>query len=114
MKTKREIKSWLLENCVDKYGDLNLTGLDFRDFDGNVLISGMKVKGNLLQCNQEVLGILCQYGQEVKGDFFDHKLEKNEKWEIYDQHVQRVKKLKPITNEELAEMGYELKGENNE
>ena len=155
MKTKQEIKSWMLENCIDEYGVLDLSGLDFSDFDGNVFISYMKVKetlfqncqqvkkdlfqdeqevkGNLYQdsqdvkgdliqnhqkagCDlfqdeQEVKGNLYQDSQDVKGDFVDHKLEKDEKWKDCGNYVQRVrvKFLKPITAEELAKMGYELK-----
>lgn len=44
MLSKEEIKKWLLENCVNEYGKLDLSGLDFSDFDGDVYIFGMKVK----------------------------------------------------------------------
>ena len=43
-KSKKEIRDWLLENCVDENGDLALMYLDFSDFEGNVYISYMKVK----------------------------------------------------------------------
>lgn len=36
MKTKEEIKRWLLRHCVDKDGDLDLSCLDFSDFGGDV------------------------------------------------------------------------------
>ena len=49
MKTKEQIKKWLLENCVSESGKLDLSGLDFSDFDETVDISKMKVKKNLLQ-----------------------------------------------------------------
>lgn len=32
MKTREEIKKWILENCVDGDGDIDLRGLDFSDF----------------------------------------------------------------------------------
>ncbi len=32
MKTKEQIKKWILENCVDSDGDINLSNLDFSDF----------------------------------------------------------------------------------
>lgn len=49
MLSKQEIKKWLLENCVNEMGNLDLSGLDFSDFDGNVDISYMKVKLSLSQ-----------------------------------------------------------------
>ena len=143
MKTKLEIKKWLLENCVSKNGDLDLSGLDFSNFEGDLIISNMKVKntlfqshheigkalfqddqhvgenlyqsdhcvgGNLYQGRQQVLGSLAQHSQIVKGDLYSHKLEKDELWgDTAYNYVFRIKALKPITKEELAKMGYELK-----
>ena len=60
MKSKEAIKDWLLENAVDYNGDLDLTFLDFSDFDGNILMSGMKVRGHLFQDYQMVEGDLFQ------------------------------------------------------
>lgn len=70
MKTKQEIKQWLLDNCVDEYGDLDLSDLDFSDFNGNVSILGMKVKHNLHQNAQEVGGYLVQSRQIVGRDLY--------------------------------------------
>ena len=64
MKTKEEIKQWLLENCI-KDGKLDLSGLDFSDFYGEVDVSCMKVGGNLVQNYQEVSGNLMQNDQKV-------------------------------------------------
>ena len=86
MKTKQEIKKWLLENCVDKDGDLFLVGLDFSDFEGNVCITNMKVKKSLFQGGQKVGGCLeqnCQRvgdtlyqsGQVVSGNLYQHSQE---------------------------------------
>lgn len=65
MKTKEEIKRWLLSNCVDDDGDLDLTDLDFSDFGGNVHISGMKVGKSLYQNCQEVGCVLLQDCQKA-------------------------------------------------
>ena len=70
MKSNKEIKDWLLKNCVDKYGDLMLDNLDFSDFNGNIDINSMKVEGNLYQYNQEVKGNLYQGGQKVEGNLY--------------------------------------------
>ena len=70
MKTKEEIKEWLLNNCINENGILNLSGLDFSDFEVDIDISNMKVKGNLHQGNQEVKGDLSQNSQEVKGNLY--------------------------------------------
>ena len=75
MKTIKEIKEWLLRNAVDEDGDLNLSGLDLSDFEGNVKLSSMKVKGNLSQGHQQVEGDLIQRYQNVKGDLIQNSQE---------------------------------------
>ena len=131
MKTKEEIKKWLLKNCIDYFGNLDLSGLDFSDFDGNVIIGQMKVKWSLDQSHQEVgLSLVQNYqgvgnnlfqdcqevgkdlfqdGQKVKDSFFDHKLADDEEWKAHDNFVVRGKKLEEISRKELEEMGYKLK-----
>ena len=68
MISTKEVKKWLIANCLDELGNLNLIGLDFSDFNGDIDISGMRVKGGLYQCSQKVEGDLYQDSQEVKGD----------------------------------------------
>jgi len=68
MKTKQELKKWLLANCENDFGTLYLGELDFSDFDGDVYIGRMKVKKDLIQGGQTVGGNLVQGCQEVKGD----------------------------------------------
>ena len=120
MKTKQEIRDWLLENAVDDEGNLDLSGLNFSDFDGNVFINHMKVKRSLFQNRQEVGGDLLQNEQIVDEDlhqdyqtvgenFYNHKLDKGEYWDESKDFVIRRKKLKEITLEELEKMGYKIK-----
>lgn len=121
MKSTEEIKKWLLENAKDKNGNLNLSCLDFSDFDGDVNISFMRVKRNLYQGCQEVGGFLWQAHQTTGGDlyqadqnvgeeFYSHKLGIDDYWEENNNYVVRRKKLKEITLEELEKLGYKLKG----
>lgn len=71
MKTKPEIRDWILANCVDEYGYLDLSDLDFSGFNVTLVdISGMKVACDLHQHNQKVGGVLRQDDQEVKGDLW--------------------------------------------
>ena len=74
MKTIKEIKEWLLKNAVNAYGTLDLSELDLSDFEGNVKLSSMKVKGDLFQGNQKVKGDLIQNSQEVKGILYQDKM----------------------------------------
>lgn len=67
MLSKEEIKKWLLENCIDEKGNLDLSGLDFSDFDGAVFMDSMKVKNILIQSYQEVGRHLHQDHQKVGG-----------------------------------------------
>lgn len=71
-KTKAEIKSWLLENCIDLDGDLNLSNLDFSDFNGNVYIDNLIVAHDLIQSHQVVGGKLSQWNQRVNGDLIQN------------------------------------------
>ena len=104
MKTREEIRDWLLENAVDEDGDLMLEYLDFSDLSGDVYLTGMKVKGNLYQDGQDVQGLLHQGSQKVQGNYYcsdvkvkgDIVVNEPTKW------------LKEITLEELAEMGYKI------
>lgn len=81
MLTRQEIKDWLLKNAVNDEGDLDLSDLDFSDFDGDVLIHSMKVKKSLYQDYQTVWGSLYQHSQKVGEDFYNHKLKDGEYWE---------------------------------
>ncbi|MDD4643708.1 MAG: hypothetical protein PHW90_01620, partial [Bacilli bacterium] len=72
MKSKEKIRNWLLKNCVDEDGDLVLTELDFSDFEGNVYICSMKVKGDLYQHNQQVGKDLWQYNQRIKRNLWQN------------------------------------------
>lgn len=136
-KTIEEVRDWLLENRVNEYGNLDLAGLDFSDFCGDVTIDGMKVKGslsqdghnvkwNLYQSCHEVEGNLYQSHHNIQGDLYQsgHDVQRN----LYqtDHDVQGnyfstriavggdinfdepTKQLKKITLNELKEMGYEL------
>ena len=71
--------------------------------------SDQKVNGNLHQSRQTVDGNLHQTSQKVKGEFYNHKLKENEYWEEDYDYIFRKKKLKEISLEELAQMGYKLK-----
>lgn len=107
-KTIDEIRDWLLKNAVDSEGDLNLIGLDFSNFDGDVYIKYMQVKKSLDQSFQRVGNDLFQSNQTVGKKFYNHKLEDDEYWKPKEGYTIRQKKLQKITRKQLAEMGYEL------
>ena len=89
MLTKDKIKKWLLKNCVNSRGNLDLSGLDFSDFDGNVDISCMKVKLSLSQDYQEVGENLFQDYQTVGESLFQgcQKVGGN-LWQRYQEEVE--------------------------
>lgn len=74
MKSKTEIRDWILENCVEENGDVDLSFLDLRDAKGDIYISGMKVKNNLYQGDQKVEGDLFQDNQKVGVSLWEDKL----------------------------------------
>ena len=65
-----EVKKWLIENRTNEIGDLDLSCLDFSDFEGDIDIGGMKVKKSLNQSWQKVGGDLRQNYQEADGRIF--------------------------------------------
>ena len=75
MLSREEIKKWLLDNCVDCNGDLNLSDLDFNDFEGDIFINHWKVKHNMWFQKHEVDSDLWQGHQVVQGDL-------NQSWQI--------------------------------
>ncbi|MEG0282581.1 MAG: hypothetical protein RR662_05335 [Clostridia bacterium] len=127
MKSKKEIKQWILKNCVSKDGNIWLDGLDFSDFEGDVNISNMKVKKNLVQENQKVGGYLYQslqnvggclyqsfqnvgknleqFRQTVDGKFITQKLKDNEKYELNKDGYNTIVKIqKKLTKAELIDI----------
>lgn len=89
MKTIEEVRDWLIANRTNRYGDLDLCGLDFSRVKGNVDISSMKVSHTLCQDRHEVKGDLFQGDQKVEGDL----LQGGQKVEgILEQMQQQVKK----------------------
>lgn len=65
MLTPKEAKKLLLDNFTDEDGNLNISNIDLSDFEGDVYLSGWKVKRNLFQGFQDVGRDLSQYSQKV-------------------------------------------------
>ena len=103
-KTIDGLRDYLLENFVDDCGDLDLEGLDFSDFNGDVIISGMRVKGSLFKNVCEVGGDLYQGNIIVKGDYVCRGVKVG--GSIYADEPTKL--LKEVTRKELAEMGFEV------
>ena len=72
MKTKKEIVAWLLSNCVDEEGNLDLDGLDFQNFAGDVHISGIYCKGDIWQCAHQNDGQIYQSYHKNGSNIYQH------------------------------------------
>ena len=107
MKKINDLRDYLLENYVDRDGDLYIRGLDFSDFAGDIYMDGMRVKGDLNQGWHEVEGNLYQSWHEVNGDY--HSTDINVTGEITFEEPKKA--LKKITSEELEKLGYKFKEE---
>lgn len=101
MLSKEEVKKWLLENCVNEVGNLDLDGLDFSDFNGDVYLSNMKVKWKLIQNHQEVGRDLRQNYQKVKGNLDQDNQEVD--GNLF-QCEQKVKRVLMQSHQEVGEM----------
>ena len=83
-KTIDEVRDYLIENRTYEGKDfkyLDLTGLDFTNFDGNIVLNNIHtnnnllqsfhtVKGNIWQTEHEVEGSISQDAHHVKGDVY--------------------------------------------
>lgn len=120
-----KLRDYLLENYVNEVGDLDISGLDFSKFDGDVYLCDMKVKCNLFQDCQKVKGDLSQDGQEVQGDLYQSNqtvqgilCNRFNKYgvNLYEEPSTKLSKeitteelVKEITMEELAKLGHKTK-----
>tara|TARA_R110002126_G_scaffold36444_1_gene110901 strand:+ start:140 stop:475 length:336 start_codon:yes stop_codon:yes gene_type:complete len=71
-KTKEEIAAWLLENCQESNGNINISFLDFGDFKGNLLMGGMKLKRDIFQSGHKNGGDIFQSSHKNGGDINQH------------------------------------------
>ena len=63
MRSKIEILEWIIENCTNFFGEIDLSKLNFGK--RNVLLNGIKTKGNIDNYNQEAYYI-DNYGQKAE------------------------------------------------
>ena len=55
MLNKEKITQWLIKNCTNEFGEIDLSNLDFGDRD--ILLNGIKTKGtiyNVGQCGTKI------------------------------------------------------------
>lgn len=126
MHTDKQRIEYIINNCVDKYGDIDLRFLDFtksilpngEKFKGDIYLDGLKTNGsvsqdytyvgkNLHRTNCEVKNDLWQNNNIVNGktynDFTEHNkimvfILNNEEW-VEDERY--MKKLEELTKEQL-------------
>ena len=76
MRSKIEILEWIIENCTNFFGEIDLSKLNFGK--RKVLLNGIKTKGNIDNYNQEAYYI-DNYGQKaehrIKNSFQESKQE---------------------------------------
>lgn len=117
-KTIEELRDYLLDNYIDEEGDLDLMGLDFSGFYGDIYLTGMKVNGDLyqgfLKIGGDLIANMCEVeeslllnGSKIKGDFYCEGNEVGGK--VFTNEPKKL--LKEITPKELESMGYKLKCE---
>ena len=89
MKGKIAIRNWILKNCVNDYGNIDLSNLDFSQFEGNIRISGMQVKKTLEQDHHIVGQSIFQGGHRVHIDIWQD----NQKAHLVVQNIKKKNKL---------------------
>lgn len=74
--SKKEILvQFLLNNYMDEKGNINISDLDFGEFEGAVIITGIKSKGDVFQYWHKNGGDVIQWGHENLGDIAQSKHE---------------------------------------
>ena len=67
MKSKKDIVKWLLKNCVDANGNININNLDFGEFRGSILQGKYTCKGDIFQGGHKNRGLVYQSEHANKG-----------------------------------------------
>ena len=87
MKSKEEIKKWLLENAVNKRGELDLSGLDFSGFTGSLDFSGIKTRYTIYNYEQKARVI---YNQRQKATTICNNEQKAKRIDNVSQEAQSI------------------------
>ena len=73
MRIKIEILEWIIKNCTNKKGEIDLSKLNFGK--RNVLLNGIKTKGNINNDKQKAHNIDNSYQEAYDIDNFGQKAE---------------------------------------
>ena len=65
MKGINEIRDYLIKHRTDKDGNLDLSDLDFKDFNGDILLNGMEAKTVINNTSQRA-ELIFNFYQEAK------------------------------------------------
>ena len=68
--TKKELVEILKANFINRYGDLDLSGLDFSGFTGAIIISRLTTDGDLYQDRQKAKGDIFQRQENAGGKVY--------------------------------------------
>ena len=74
MKSREDIKKWLLDNALDEMGDLCVYDLDFRDFDGNIYLNRLKSNEIISNSGQEANYIYNTYQKATEINNYCQKI----------------------------------------
>ena len=84
MLTKEEKEKWLIENCLNKFNEIDLKGLDLRGYNLNT----MDIKANEIYQSCQIAEKICQHSQQA------HKiLQGNQFAETIEQDTQRANNI---------------------
>ena len=64
--TKKELVHIIIENFVDEDGNINLSGLDFSEYKGDVILNGLKSGGSIYEIHQSAEKDIVQYCQTAR------------------------------------------------
>lgn len=64
--TKKELVQIIIENFSDEDGNINLSGLDFSEHKGDVILNGLKSSGSIFEIHQSAEKNIVQYCQTAR------------------------------------------------
>ena len=96
MRSKIEILEWLIENCTNSFGEVDLSKLNFGK--RTVLFNGIKTQGNIDNYNQEAHEIN-NYGQKAQHKIDNDSQESKQKISNIKQKAEYIYNIQQKANE---------------
>ena len=109
--TKDELVKLLIDNFTDENGNLDLSNLNFGDFDGHIYINNMQAKRDILQDGHYTFGDIYQYSHENKGSIYQGShVNQDDIYQSHHENTGNVAQHKHKNHGDIEDYGHQNKG----